>query len=123
MKLQDAYVSEKGTTVGSWKQIGYLMKNSNNFYYCGAETCSASTNTDGYGSSTDITTDTYVLANGWRAQNVSTLNDCQANSFWNLATSANSTTGGSILYEATTTGTDCEALTPNFKLLKTKSDS
>ena len=29
MKLQDAYVSEKGTAVGSWKQIGYLMKNSN----------------------------------------------------------------------------------------------
>ncbi|MBO4827928.1 MAG: hypothetical protein J5534_00560 [Fibrobacter sp.] len=29
VKLQDAYVSEKGTAVGSWKQIGYLMKNSN----------------------------------------------------------------------------------------------
>ena len=29
VKLQDASVSEKGTAVGSWKQIGYLMKNSN----------------------------------------------------------------------------------------------
>ena len=46
VKLQDAYVSEKGTAVGSWKQIGYLMKNSNNFYYCGAATCAAGSNTD-----------------------------------------------------------------------------
>ncbi|WP_176421993.1 hypothetical protein [Fibrobacter sp. UWH1] len=34
MKLQDAYVAEKGTRVGNWKEIGYLMQNTSNFFYC-----------------------------------------------------------------------------------------
>lgn len=34
MKLQDAFVAEKGTRVGNWKEIGYLMQNTSNFFYC-----------------------------------------------------------------------------------------
>ena len=111
-------MSEKGTSVGSWKQIGYLMKNSNNFYYCGAATCAEATNADGYGGQDDVTTDTYVLANAWTAQNFATLNDCQPGANWKLATLANGTTGGTILYDATVTA-NCEPLTANFTKLDT----
>ena len=33
VKLQDAYVAEQGTKVGTWKDIGYVMRNTTNFYY------------------------------------------------------------------------------------------
>ena len=123
MKLQDAYVSEKGTSVGSWKQIGYLMNNTSNFYYCGASSCAAGTNTDGYGGQADITTDSFT-GGLWTAHNIATLNDCAAGDNWTLTTSANSTTGGSVLYTATVSNsgtTLCETLTPSFKKLHTAS--
>ena len=116
VKLQDAYVAEKGDRVGSWKQIGYLMKNSNNFYYCDAADCgTGTTNANGYGSETDITTaDSYTLPNAWAAKNKTTLNDCVVATNWNLATSGNSSNGGLVTWTATT---NCSELTPNFSNL------
>ena len=35
MKLQDAYVAEKGTYIGSWKAIGYADPASTVFTYSG----------------------------------------------------------------------------------------
>ena len=123
MKLQDAYVAEKGTTVGNWKQIGYVMKNSSNYYYCGAS-ASAQTCDDaaGYGSTSTTTYDAYVAY--WTASSKATLNDCQANSVWSLTTSANGSSGGMVLYAAAVTGGpdgNCDVLTPNFLKLNTAS--
>ena len=121
VKLQDAYVSEKGTAVGSWKQIGYLMKNSNNFYYCGAATCALGSNTDGYGGQEDITVAdgaTNYTGGVWTAHNIATLNDCQVGDNWKITTAANNTTGGTVLYDATVAA-NCEPLTANFTKLKT----
>ena len=125
VKLQDAYVAEKGTTVGGWQQIGYVMKNSSNFYYCGvsasAQTCD---DANGYGGTSDITTDTYTAY--WTASSKAALNDCTAGSVWSLTTSQNSNSGGLVLYEAAITqGANsvtgaCKTLTPNFEKLNTK---
>ncbi|MCL4100562.1 hypothetical protein [Fibrobacter sp. HC4] len=126
VKLQDAYVAEKGIRVGTWKEIGYLMKNSSNFYYCDAAACTNSTNAAGYG---DVTTiDEYIFVSNWTATNVATLNDCNANSHWTLTTSGNSSAGGLVSYSATVDGAsgktgagNCAVLTPNFRLLHTAS--
>lgn len=116
VKLQDAFVAEKGTHVGSWKQIGYLMKNSNNFWYCGAASCAENTNGDGYGGQADITSD--FTGGVWTAHNFATLNDCQGGDNWKIVTSPNGSTGGTVLYTATVTA-NCEPLTSNFTLLNT----
>ncbi len=126
MKLQDAYVAENGTHVGSWFDIGYLMNNSSNFYYCNkdAGACATGDNTDGYaGTKTAKNTPTDYVAS-WNATNIATLNDCAANSTWVLTTSQNGSEGGIVLYKATVTDGDngkCDILTPNFKKLNTKS--
>ncbi len=128
VKLQDAYVAENGTHVGSWFDIGYLMNNSSNFYYCNTASgaCTAANNTDGYSGTktTNSTPDNYVAS--WTATNIATLNDCAANSTWNLTTSQNGSEGGIVLYAATVTGGDnksCDILTPNFKKLNTKTST
>ena len=123
MKLQDAYVAEKGTNVGNWQQIGYLMNNSSNFFYCDLGTCAAGNNANGYATEADVDGG---YAATWTATNIATLNDCAANSSWSLATSQNGSSGGLVLYAATVTkgdDGDCDVLTPNFKKLNTKSGS
>lgn len=119
VKLQDAYVAEKGTTVGSWKQIGYSMMSSSNFYYCGENTNACSTeDAKGYGNTTPITTETYTAY--WAATNKATLNDCQKNSVWSLTTAQNGSAGGLIVYTAAISdANNCEDLTPNFMKLNT----
>ncbi len=104
VKLQDAYVAEKGTHVGNWYEIGYVMKNSNNFYYCNKATgsCQADDNDNAeYSKATASTTESTGWAQYWNATNIATLNDCAANQNWNLATSQNTSVGGAALYKAT----------------------
>ena len=119
VKLQDAFVAEKGTTVGSWKQIGYSMMSSSNFYYCGADANACETeDPKGYGNTTPITTDTYTAY--WAATNRATLNDCQKKSVWSLTTAQNGSAGGLIVYTAAISdANNCEDLTPNFMKLNT----
>lgn len=114
VKLQDAFVAEKGIRVGNWKEIGYLMKNSSNFYYCDAASgnCQASSNTTGYAGTASVADNNYVAT--WRATNIATLNDCAANSNWTLVTARNGSSGGMVTYTATPTSGDCFVLTPNF---------
>ncbi len=122
VKLQDAYVAENGTHVGSWFDIGYLMKNSSNFYYCnnGSAACTDEGNSDGYsGTKTTKNTPTDYVAS-WNATSIATLNDCAANSTWILTTSQNGDEGGIVLYTATVSSEDCKILTPNFEKLNTK---
>lgn len=121
MKLQDAYVAENGTHVGSWFDIGYLMKNSSNFYYCNdaSKACTDAGNSDGYsGTKTTKSTPTDYVAS-WNATNIATLNDCAANSTWTLTTSQNGTEGGIVLYTASVSSDECKILTPNFEKLNT----
>jgi prepilin-type N-terminal cleavage/methylation domain-containing protein len=125
VKLQDAFVAEKGTRVGNWKEIGYLMKNSSNFYYCDASSgnCAATSNSTGYAGTASIGDGTYSA--WWRATNIATLNDCTANKDWTLQTSQSGSSGGIVLYEAKINAQqsateDCAVLTPNFLKLNTK---
>jgi prepilin-type N-terminal cleavage/methylation domain-containing protein len=123
VKLQDAYVAEQGTKVGTWKDIGYVMRNTTNFYYCDAASgdCTKDTNTDsGYGKEVAVTG--YVAR--WAATSLATLNDCAAASTWSLATSQNGSAGGMILYTAAIENeTNCKVLTPNFERLNTASST
>lgn len=114
VKLQDAYVAEKGTRVGNWKEIGYLMKNTSNFYYCDASSghCTSSTNSDGYATKGTINDGTYAAT--WKATNINVLNDCTANSDWTLVSAGNSSSGGVVTYTASPTSGDCYVLTPSF---------
>lgn len=116
VKLQDAYIAEVGIAIGSWKTIGYNMPSSSNFdYYDGS--------TKGINATASTVSLTAGLAPAWQAINVATLNDCAANSKWQLDVSQNGSTGGSATYEAKITGGaggDCEMLTPNFKALDSK---
>lgn len=123
VKLQDAFVAEKGIRVGNWKEIGYLMKNSSNFYYCDANQSCKGSNASGYGATVSVADGTFEAY--WTATNVATLNDCVADKNWTLKTAQNGTAGGMVTYEATidgkkSTGEDCEVLTPNFLKLDTK---
>lgn len=126
VKLQDAFVAEKGIRVGNWKEIGYLMQNSSNFNYCDnavGTACTKTNNSDGYASQTSIADDNYNTT--WQATSVATLNDCAAQKSWTLYTEQNGSAGGMVTYEAKIDGStsatgDCAVLTPNFLKLNTK---
>ena len=100
-------MSETGVYYGSWRLIGYTMANSGNFVYTG--------------SVNDKTSITSAATYAWKAQAQATLNDCSSG-VWGLDIKANSSTGGSVLYQATITGGEtgnCLPLTPNFGALDT----
>lgn len=123
VKLQDAYLAEKGDSLGSWQKIGYNMFNNSNFDY--------------YEDGTKVGDKGYVadnasatLANGkptaWGAANKATLNDCPIpteGTSWKIAVEKNADIGGSAVYEATTSNNNCESLTPSFTKLTTKKSS
>ena len=119
MKLQDAYVSEKGIKAGNWAAIGYVMANSSNFAYCAS--ASACTNKTVGAAGTDETAPEDYVAH-WMATSQATLNDCPATSTWNLTTAQNGSQGGLVVYTATITGNGCDVLTPNFQRLNTASN-
>ena len=103
IKLQDAYVAETGVYYGSWELIGYTMPASSNFNYAGYQ---------GANQKTSITT---AKTDAWKAEAKATLNDCPASSKWHLDIAQNSSTGGSVTYEAGIDNkTECLPLTPNF---------
>lgn len=116
VKLQDAFVSERGTRVGNWYEIGYVMQNSSNFKYCATgATCGADANEDGYAGSKGKTGDSTWVAH-WTATNIATLNDCQADSYWDLVTAQNADIGGVVSYDAKISNdANCKTLTPNFE--------
>lgn len=127
VKLQDAFVAEKGTFTGTWQQIGYKMFNSSNFTYKEgtAASCEAGA-ADCKGYPTVTARDeksAYAETNAWVAANKATLNDCTAGDHWTISTEANGETGGTVLYAVTIADDadgSCEALTPSFKQLNTK---
>lgn len=109
VKLQDAFVAERGTVVGNWTMIGYNMPTSQNFTFNGA-----------------ISSETTALqglakTEGWAASNKAKLNDCPTGKNWIIsvqeAPAADAAKGSPIKYTAEydgTNGTNCSPLTPNF---------
>ncbi len=125
MKLQNAYISEKGDEVGNWYLIGYNGP--------GEWTSAASTNTNTKGAATKSTNFTYTdglapqalsslteATTALTIANINKLNDCAAGNNWTVAISAGAegTAAGEAVYKSTVAGTGCTALTPNFEAIK-----
>lgn len=123
VKLQDAYLAEKGDSLGSWQKIGYNMFNNSNFDYYEDGT---KVGDKGYVADNASASLETGKANAWGAANKATLNDCPipaSGASWKLAVSKNDEIGGSAVYEATTVDNNCESLTPSFAKLTTKKSS
>jgi len=112
VKLQDAYISETGTGIGDWKMIGYKMNSTSNFKYYEGSTENGET------AGTSV-----LLSAGkntaWKASNVGALNDCVAGGTWILNIAANTSSGGSAVYNGVISSNDCAVLTPSFKNIQT----
>jgi len=110
--LQDAYISETGTGIGDWKLIEYKMNSTSNFKYYEGTTENGETAGASVLLSAGKTT-------AWKASNVGALNDCVAGGTWVLDVAANSTSGGSAVYNGTISSNDCAVLTPSFQKIQT----
>ncbi len=110
VKLQDAFVSESGTTVGNWTKIGYTMANSASFNYTQGGLSAGTTALEGL----DATS-------GWVATAIAKLNDCKAQATWTINVKENKSgagAGGPVLYQAAYSDEpNCSPLTPNFQRL------
>lgn len=110
MKLQDAFVSETGTTFGSWKMIGYNMNTTNNVFTYddgnvafNKETAALST----------------TAAEVWSATPKAALNECKTTDKWSLEIKSVNGENGAA-YNAKVSSTECNVLVPGFgKLDKT----
>ena len=102
VKLQDAFVSESGTNYGSWKYIGYEMKDNTVFDY-EEETLSEATTAAIPSSATDV----------WSATPKAALNDCQTSDNWKLQIKT-AATGNGAGYKAAVSSADCNVLVPGF---------
>ena len=106
VKLQEAYASENNDT-GTWPQIGYKGP--------GAQNNDGTSTTASFG---------YSGAKGtWVATSSVALNDCAANSTWNLATDYTASTGTLITTASSSNKANCvDALTPNFCKIATSAE-
>jgi type IV pilus assembly protein PilA len=104
VKLQDAFISETGTTYGSWKWIGYNMPSTSVFVYD-----STAVGTNG---TTDLPTN---FTKVWSAVPVADLNSCtHAAGWWKLSIKQGSGTGNGAEYEPRAASADCNVLAPSF---------
>jgi len=115
VKLQSAFSSTKGDSVGSWSTIGYSGPGTNAFNKESSETTAFL-----YGGAvvgTELLTTSTVV--GWRASNKLRLNDCAASTAvapnWILSMQLASSKGGSVDFSFTTGSAGCSILTPLFK--------
>lgn len=100
MKLQDAYITENGDYMGSFKSIGYEMDSSSVFGYSSA-----------------ITEDKKDLASqtdAWKATSKSALNDCPKNATWSLKLDPSATGNGAAWTASYSDQSNCKVLTPRF---------
>jgi len=118
VKLQNAFVAEKGDSIGTWFSIGYV----------GPGTTTSGTGTitaPGVSVSTNFTyTDgiTGVIAiastTGWTATNNAKLNECDKGKTWEMALAGSSTAAGEVTYTPTVAEPKCLVLTPSFANIK-----
>ena len=106
VKLQDAFVSETGTTFGSWKFIGYKMETTNNVFTYTEEKW-----TDGSASTAELPDEATGV---WKATPNASLNDCATGTgYWELKIQTAGNANGAK-YKAHVKGADCNVLTPGF---------
>lgn len=124
VKLQNAYISEKGDSVGNWYKIGYNGP--------GEWKVSATTKTSESGAQTASTNFTYTdglapaplstlsKTTAMTIANIAKLNDCDKGDNWtvSIAAGASGTAAGEAVYTSEIKGTGCDALTPNFAAIK-----
>ncbi|MFA6836884.1 MAG: prepilin-type N-terminal cleavage/methylation domain-containing protein, partial [Fibrobacteraceae bacterium] len=122
VKLQNAFVAEKGDSIGNWFKIGY---NGPGNWVSGSE---ASTMSNAAGASSKSTNFTYVdgiagviviqSITGWSATNNAKLNDCDQGKTWSMALASSGASAGEVNYTPTQTDPACSVLTPNFGAIK-----
>jgi prepilin-type N-terminal cleavage/methylation domain-containing protein len=118
VKLQNAFVAEKGDSVSSWFNIGYNgpgNKTAGSSTVAGASNSTNFDYTDGFSKTVVIPASETA---GWTAKNKAKLNDCATtNAGWimNLSTGASA---GEVTYKPVQADADCLVLTPNFGAIK-----
>jgi prepilin-type N-terminal cleavage/methylation domain-containing protein len=110
--LQDSYNIQFHDSIGTWISIGYKPPVSNNFKYFEDNT------EGGITTATAISIDVGETA-GWKAQNISDLNDCNAQNSWQLDVSKSANNAYNIVYKVLISAVECEALTAKFDGLDT----
>lgn len=121
VKLQNAFIAEKGDSIGNWFSIGYVGPGETTTSVSGSGKTggSASTNFTYTGGFADNTMQLTASKLGWTAENKAKLNDCAASSDWTMTLAPNTSTAGEILYTPAVSGSgECEVLTPSFKAIK-----
>ena len=110
MKLQQAYVSETAA-FGGWQKIGYTGPGAS---VANANGSTATTNFKYEGGfAKDAASIAAGASNyGWKASNITKLNDCETGENWKVALSALSEGNETMVTSVTAGG--CAALTPNF---------
>lgn len=124
VKLQNAFVAEKGDSVGNWFNIGYVGPGTTTTAGSAkAASVSKSTNFQYTGAITDIQQLTSTAVIGWEASNLAKLNDCAAGAGstypWTMSL-ASGTAAGEVTYspKVTDTAGECKVLTPSFETIK-----
>ena len=112
MKLQDAYISEKGdSTIGSWYYIGYSAPGEwTTKPSSGVAGVSASTNFT-YTESTTSSEKISAAVVGFEASNKVKLNECAPAANWTITMSASASVSGGVAFAA---ATNCPELTATF---------
>jgi prepilin-type N-terminal cleavage/methylation domain-containing protein len=114
IKLQDAFVSSKGDSVGSWERIGYAGPGTP-----GSDKESSGTATFHYEGAVSGTIPLSVgPVVGWQANNKVSLNDCAAstaaNPNWKISLQASAAMPGTVMYVPAVGTPACGVLTPQF---------
>ena len=110
--LQDTYNTEHQDSLGTWRTIGYFMRSNDKFKYYESNT------EGGITTATAISIDQGETA-GWKANNITKLNDCEADNVWQINISKSPTNAYNILYQVVISADECEALTHKFGSLDT----
>lgn len=116
VKLEQAFISERGNALGNWAVIGYAAPGEKTT--SGAST-SKTTNFE-YTETATFESDTLALSStdvvGWNAQNNQKLNDCPSQVNWTVSAKASESTSGEATFTAKVVDhTNCLALTPSFE--------
>ena len=110
--LQDTFNTEHQDSIGTWRTIGYKMRSNDNFKYYEGDV------EGGITTATAISIDQGETA-GWKANNVTRLNDCDIDNVWQLNISKSPTNAYNILYQVVISDGACEALTHKIGSLDT----
>lgn len=123
VKLQNAFVAEKGDTLGNWFLIGYSGPGTTTTSGTATKaSVTASTNFVYTGEITQATVASTTALVGWKAANKAKLNDCTGDGStynWSLTVAQNSSAAaGELVYASGTVPADCAVLTPSFAQIK-----